>query len=105
MPQATDRVRDSRWVLKMTTFFVAAFVALPLMIALVILILRSRSFFFNILVVVGLVLSFWGVYQAAIYLLAPASAISPIHVPASVGPCLGRGPTLGREIRDERCYL
>jgi hypothetical protein len=89
----------------MLTFFVVAFVALPLAIALVVLIFRSRSFFFNLAVVVGLVMSIWGIYQVAIYFFVPAIEAAPTHVPASVGPCLEWAPPLGREVRERRCSL
>ncbi len=89
----------------MTTFFVVAFVVLPLAIALTVIIFRSRSFFFNIFVVVALVLSLWGIYQATVYLFAPSIEPTPIHVPASVGPCLDWSPSFSRENQDERCSL
>lgn len=89
----------------MTSFFVVAFVVLPLAIALVVLIFRSRSFFFSLLVVVGLVVTLWGVYQVAVYVFAPVVEPAPGHVPASVDPCLQWGPSFSRETRDVRCSL
>ena len=89
----------------MTTFFVVAFVALPLAIALTVLVSRSRGFFFNLLIVVAFVLTLWGIYQATIYLFSPSIESTPTRIPASVGPCLDWSPSFSRENQDERCAL
>ena len=89
----------------MTTFFVITFVVLPLAIALVVLLFRTRGFFFNLIVVLGLVLTIWGIYQATIYLFGPSIAPAPTHVPASVGPCLDWSPSFSRENQEVRCAL